>query len=575
MKGPIPGEKIEEIKNRADIVDVVSEYVTLRKGGRNFLGLCPFHSEKTPSFTVNREKQIFYCFGCGEGGNVITFVMKMAHLTFPEALRHLARKTGVVIPERALTREQKEQLTVREQINRLNNMAAEYFSRNLSSPAGRHARTYLESRGIQNSASREFGLGFALDGWRHLRDYLEQRKVSMTLAEEAGLVIPKADGDGGWYDRFRGRLIFPIEDVSGHVIAFGGRVIGEGDPKYMNSPESPVYSKGRNLYGLSRTREEIRKRGYAILVEGYFDLIALWNAGITNVVATLGTALTRDQVDLLRRYTDTIVALFDPDEAGRKALERSLELFLSANIHGKAVILPAGYDPDSFVRAFGKERMENLIADAPSLVDYYIENIIGGRGTLEEDRHTLSKAVSFITRIDEIIERNLFIKRVSEALGIDQDLLKREVHRAAKPAARTPEASPKGEEKGEIDAVALSLIHLLLQYPDRIPAAAEAKVIDYITDNEIRELGKALLESHESNGAVGLRASEFIDRIENALLRKKLLKLIVAESPPAIEMVDRIMTDTIRQLKRKWYKRQHAAIKKELITAQRKGDGTL
>ena len=316
--------KIEEIKNRVDIVDLVSEYLTLKKAGRNFTGLCPFHQEKTPSFSVNRDKQIFYCFGCGEGGNVITFLMKIADKTFPEAIKDLAEKTGVILPAISSSKEGRQKDSLKEGIISLNLKAAQQFSRNLSSSAGHAARKYLQNRGISDEIIKQFRLGYVPDTWRSLTDYIESSGLSMKLAEQAGLVI--AGKEGSFYDRFRGRLIFPIENVFGEIVAFGGRILEKGEPKYLNSPESPVYIKGKNLYGLNKAREEIRKKGFALIVEGYFDLISLWNAGICNVVATLGTALTREHLELLRRYTVEVVALFDPDEAGIKALDRSLYL---------------------------------------------------------------------------------------------------------------------------------------------------------------------------------------------------------------------------------------------------------
>ncbi|HOW57138.1 MAG TPA: DNA primase, partial [Smithellaceae bacterium] len=335
--------KIEEIKSRLDIVELVSEYLTLKKAGRNFVGSCPFHQEKTPSFTVNREKQIFYCFGCGEGGNAITFLMKIANMTFPEALKSLAEKTGVVLPPRTASREGRGKDSLRESIVDLNRRAAQYYVRELYGPAGREAREYLQKREITEETINNFRLGYAPENWRSLTDYLDGSGLSLKIAEQAGLVV--AGKDGGYYDRFRGRLIFPIENIFGEVIAFGGRILAKGEPKYLNSPESPVYIKGKNLYGLVKAKEEIRKKGCALIVEGYFDLISLWNAGIGNVVATLGTALTRDHLDLLRRYTVDVVALFDPDEAGRKALDRSLDLFLAADMRARALILPGEDDP--------------------------------------------------------------------------------------------------------------------------------------------------------------------------------------------------------------------------------------
>lgn len=359
--------KIEEIKNRVDIVELASEYLTLKKAGRNFVGLCPFHQEKTPSFTLNREKQIFYCFGCGQGGNVITFLMKIAGKTFPEAIKDLAQKAGVILPPRVTDKESRERESLREKITSLNLRAAQQFVRNLQAPAGKEARLYLQERSISEDTIKKFRLGYAPDNWNALADYLEGSGLSLKLAEQAGLVI--TGKDGRFYDRFRGRLIFPIENVSGEVIAFGGRILGKGEPKYLNSPESPVYIKGKNLYGLNKTKEEIRRKGFAIIVEGYFDLISLVNAGVGNVVATLGTALTREHLELLRRYTTDIVALFDPDEAGKKALDRSLDLFLEMRMKARALILPGGHDPDDYVKKFGPDKLEEMISRAQPLSD--------------------------------------------------------------------------------------------------------------------------------------------------------------------------------------------------------------
>ena len=463
MNGSIPDDKIEEIRRRADIASLIGEYVTLKKAGKNYLGLCPFHREKTPSFTVSPDKQMFYCFGCSEGGNVFSFLMKLNHLTFPEAVRHLAKKVGVVIPERTMSREEKERYSLSEQIRQVNELAAGFFMNTLQSPAGEDAREYLRKRGIGESAIRTFRLGFSPEGWSHLHEYLDKKGVSPKLAEQAGLLVERTGKSQGYYDRFRGRVMIPIEDVDGRVIAFGGRVMGTGEPKYMNSPESAVYTKGNTLYGLARTREAVREKGFALLVEGYFDLIALWNAGIPNVVAMLGTALTRAQVDLIRRYTTRVAAVFDPDEAGRKALARSLELFLAGNVHARAVILPDGHDPDEFVRVHGREKMDEVVAKAWPMADYYIDQILGGRGTLEEDRDKLREAVSFLSRLEDGVGRNLFIKKVAEALVVDEEVLKKEVlrdpfpqpiRRPGRPAATDDRRGdgPSGTEPDSNDA---------------------------------------------------------------------------------------------------------------------------
>jgi DNA primase len=567
LKGHIAPDKIEEVKRRADIVDLVSEYVTLKKGGKNFLGLCPFHKEKTPSFTVNRDKQIFYCFGCGEGGNVLTFVMKMSDMSFPEAVRHLAGKTGVIIPERVLTRHEKESSSLRNEVSRVNKMAAAYFSKNLFSQGGKEARDYLRKRGIQDEVIKEFGLGYALDGWRHLRDYFEKAGISLNLVKQSGLLIPKANGGGSFYDRFRRRLIFPIEDVGGSVIAFGGRIIGDGEPKYLNTSESPVYIKGRNLYGLNRTKEDIRKRGYVILVEGYFDLITLWASGIRNVIATLGTALTRDHVDLLRRYTSHVVAVFDPDEAGKKALTRSIELFLSGNMHAKGVVLPDGYDPDQYLRAHGKESFMKIIDNAQSVVDYYIENVIGKVATFEEKKDALREAVSFIVHIDNTRERDLFIKRVSEKLGLDQQLLTKEVNLTLKaPAGKQADASR--ERDVDIDTVELSIIHIMLEYPSVVPEIVKKNIFDCFMSADLKSLAVKLADSYAEQGSKGFDASQFIEAIDNEFIRKKLLRMMIDENPYDEKVIDRVTADAMKQVKRKWYKERCRVLKTKIKKAE-------
>jgi DNA primase len=571
LKGSIPDCK-EEIRRRTDIVSLIGEYVTLKKAGRNYLGLCPFHQEKTPSFNVSPEKQIFYCYGCSEGGDVFSFLMKLNHLTFPEALRHLAGKVGIVIPERSMSPEEKDRYTLGERIRQINGLAAEYFVRALQSPAGEGARAYLQKRGINAEAIRTFRIGLAPDGWRNLLDFLDKKGIQPKLTEQAGLAIPRAgEGDKGHYDRFRGRLMIPIEDVDGHVIAFGGRVMGSGEPKYMNSPESPVYTKGNNLYGLSRTREAIRQAGFSLLVEGYFDLIALWGAGIQNVVATLGTALTRAQVDLLRRYAPRVAAVFDPDEAGRKALARSLELFLTGNVHAKAVILPEGHDPDDFVRTYGRGEMEALVARAVPMVDYYIDEILGGRGTLEEDRDKLREAVAFLGRIGNAVERNRFIKEVAERLNVDEDVLKTGVLEAlSRPAGSQTEPARK-KIVWEPDHLELSLIHMMLECPKRIPEAASGALACFKT-GELKSLGERLLAASEKGGGAIPDLFSLVNGLDESPVRARLLDLLMRESPYPDELIDRLMAATIRKICERSNKERRKILTRQIKDAERVKD---
>ncbi len=559
--------KIEEIKNRLDIVDLVSEYLTLKKAGRNFIGLCPFHQEKTPSFTVNRDKQIFYCFGCGEGGNVITFLMKIADKTFPEAIRDLAVKTGVVLPPVSSGKEARQKDLLKENIVSLNSKAAQQFSRNLFSASGTPARQYLQQRGIAEDVVKQFRLGYAPDTWRSLTDFMEKSGLSLKLAEQAGLIIPGKEG--GFYDRFRGRLIFPIENVFGEIVAFGGRILGKGEPKYLNSPESPVYIKGKNLYGLNKAKDEIRKKDFALIVEGYFDLISLWNAGIRNVVATLGTALTRDHLDLLRRYCVDVVALFDPDEAGKKALDRSLELFLSTEMRARALILPDGYDPDDYVRKFGQDKMEDLIALAQPLSDYYIENVIGGGRTFEDKRDMVKTAMTFLSKIGDQKEKNLFIKRIAEKTGLNEELLIREAYSRVY-SGRTETNRNNPAVNVHHDTVELHLIQLMMEYPQKIVQVENENVLDYFLQPDIRKLGEKIIDAYKLLGFVDVGV--ILSTEENQALRERIFQLMIKALPAEDDVLGKILTDNIRQIKKRWFKEQHRQIKIKLSRAQDSGN---
>lgn len=567
MKGYIPQDKIGEIKSRVGIVDLISEYVTLKKAGRNFVGLCPFHKEKTPSFSVNPEKQIFYCFGCGEGGDIFAFLMKVNGISFAESVRYLANKAGISLPVRRMTGEEKTKATEKEKLYRVNTIAAEFFSGQLSIEHGYPARQYLHARKMGSDIAGTFRLGYAPEGWNNLVSYLEKRKVPLGLAEKAGLVVSKETG--GYYDRFRKRLVFPIEDLSERVVAFGGRVIDGADtPKYLNSPESPVYTKGKLLYGLSRTKEAIRDRDYVVLVEGYIDLISLWNAGVRNVVATLGTALTTDQVGLIRRFTRNVAVIFDPDEAGRHAVERSLKLFLEERMHARVVILPEGLDPDDYVKKYDATTLEEVIARAPMMVDYYVDTIMGGDDTLEHDLDAIRDSIPFIRAITDPIERNLFIKRVSERLGIDQSLLKGQVEKAS-PSGRNAGPTPSVGNRGrKVDMVELNLIYMMMEYPERVPAVARARVLDFFVSDELKRLGQVIIEGERDGNSL-------IDDLEDGPVKERLLKLMMEQPFSDSDIAGRELKDSILKIRGKWYKSRHALLKKELIRAQQMGDRAL
>lgn len=569
MKGHIPEDIIEEVKARVNVVDVVSEYVTLKKAGRNFVGLCPFHREKTPSFTVNPEKQIFYCFGCREGGNAISFLMKINNMSFPESIRHLAGRMGITIPVRKVTGGERRKTSEKEKLIRINRMAADQFRQNLMSGKGEVARRYLEKRGIDDTVVKQFGLGYSPDEWRLLQNSFDGKGIARDLVRKAGLIIIKDNGQS--YDRFRGRLMFPIENHNGDTVAFGGRIIGDGEPKYLNSPESPIYIKGKTLYGLYKTKNEIKRKDEAIIVEGYLDLFSLWSAGIGNVVATLGTALTKEQIELIRRFTRNVSIIFDPDEAGKSAVERSLKLFLEEEIRARVVILPGGYDPDEYVRKYGRESLEELIAHSSSMVDYYIEEIIGGGDTLEDKLDSVKNSVSFIGNIRDPVQRNLFIKRVSEKVGIDQGILKDEVskklvHRKSSSGQRATTA----KKREIIDQIELNLVHMIMEYPERIPFVAHERIFDYFLSRPLKGIGESVVQAYHAGENKNL--SHIINDLTDQDIREKLLKLTVEGRPYDDDVIDKIFEDTIKKIRLRWYKMKRKSLQRELIKAQRIGD---
>ncbi len=423
----ISESKIEEIRSAANIVDVISGYVQLRKRGKNFLGLCPFHSEKTPSFTVSDEKQIFHCFGCHTGGNVFKFLMEYEKISFVEAVQELAEELG--IPLETEQHESDERQSEQEILYDINTEAARYFSHNLlNSDEGEIALNYFQNRKIKPATMRAFGLGYALNGWDNLLHYLQEKKINIEKSLALGLIGQSKEER--LYDKFSSRIIFPIFSPNGRVVAFAGRILEnkEGSAKYLNSPESLIYVKGRILYGLSHAKDEIRRLDKAILVEGYMDLISLYQSGIKNVAAVSGTALTEDQVQLLSRYTKNVVLLFDADTAGIKAAMRSIEILLRKDFEIKIVSLPQGEDPDSYVNNYGKEKFEELVKSAKNFLEYQSE-YYASLGMFEDPAKT-TEAIRDLVRplalISDELKVNILIKNIAKKFNLREKLIESE-----------------------------------------------------------------------------------------------------------------------------------------------------
>ncbi|MBD3291936.1 MAG: DNA primase, partial [Armatimonadia bacterium] len=406
----------EEIRDRLDIVEVIGQHVRLEKSGNRFKGLCPFHQEKTPSFTVDPERGFYHCFGCGEGGDIYSFVMKRDGLSFPEALRQLARRAGVQIESDPMAAEKRKR---RETLERANEIARDHFRHNLfKHPNAEHARRYIAGRGFSRAMIDRFELGFALDSWDDLLNTLASEGINANLAEEAGLVKP---GDrGGHYDTFRNRIIFPITDTTGRVIGFGGRTMDPENPaKYLNSPETPLFRKRRSVYALDVARDAVSSSKQALVVEGYTDVISLHQAGIENVVAGLGTALTGQQLDLLGRYAEEVVLIYDADAAGARAALKNIEVVEGADIAASLVVLPENTDPDDFVREHGAGAFRALLDDRISPIEYQFRMIFdeyAGRGP-DGAAMAAGEAVDLLLRIDDWPRRDEFITRAADMWG--------------------------------------------------------------------------------------------------------------------------------------------------------------
>ncbi len=437
------GSFADRVKQQADIVRVVGEYVRLKKTGQNFSGLCPFHSEKTPSFAVHPVKQIYHCFGCGVGGDVFKFVMEIEKCAFPDAIRIVAEKCGIPMPApRERSPEERRENQQRSALVEMHREAAAFFTRQMNDTAeGRAARGYLEDRGLDREAIARFGIGFAPSAGDVLYRHLKQ-KFPDKLLEPSGLF--SRESSGRLYDRFRRRITFPIANESGKTIAFGCRALGDDMPKYLNSPESPIYSKSNVLYHLDRAKEAIRKNEFAILVEGYMDTIAVARAGFTNVVASCGTSLAEPQVKLLNRFTRSIVVNYDPDTAGQAATERSLALLLEKEFEIRVLALPGGADPDKFLKEKGSAAYEQLLRDSPPYLDYLIGRArMRDRSTAAGKLATLNYLMPYVQRVPNRLMRSEWASRIASELRVEEPVLREALRRAA--TERRSEVKPKAE----------------------------------------------------------------------------------------------------------------------------------
>ena len=540
----IPEHIIDRIRDTVNVVDIVSRYVSLKKRGRNFIGLCPFHTEKTPSFNVNSEKQIFHCFGCGVGGNVYRFLMMHENIGFVDAVKLLSQETGVEIPTSPESRRQESES---EQLYSANAVATQFFSYHLKhAPA--QLREYLKGRGLNAESLERFQIGYAPPGWENLKTYLEKGNYHLAHYEKLGLLL-KSEKSGRLYDRFRERLIFPIHSAAGKVVGFGGRQLDDDpkSPKYINSPESSVYQKSRVLYGLYFARDAIREAGHALFVEGYMDVIQLSQAGIANTVATSGTALTEDHARMIRRYTQQVVLCYDADSAGITAAARGGEVLFQNNVEVTVLLLPVGEDPDSYVRAHGKAAFVALLKTASEYLPFRLERI-RERYDLEragERSAAVSELLDILAPMQDAVRINFYLEAMAEALGLpvnilSSELLKKQraiqrrerfgqIQQASEPDAGDPRfdgpppAAPPpliltGAWGGEKDVLLL----LLSYYHDFHQFIFEHLAPEDFLNAEFRQV-YSLIQSQPKDAGENLM-HHILEQIENEAVRSLLVK---------------------------------------------------
>lgn len=530
----IPPETIEHVRSQADIVQVVSEYLTLKKAGANYRALCPFHREKTPSFMVSPSKQIFHCFGCGAGGNVFGFLMRQEGLAFPEAVRFLAERLGIQIKQYEQAPEQRE---LREQLFSLNEFAAQFFHRCLlKSPGAEVARTYLQKRHLDKDAAKKFSLGFAPAEWDSLITAASKKGFSHELLLKGGLA--KKSAEGRIYDAFRNRVTFPIWGLSGNVVAFGGRALGDEQPKYINSPETPIYQKGHILYNLHRAKNSISNTNVVIVVEGYTDVIRLVLNGVENVVASSGTAFTPAQARLIKRYATEIVFVFDPDSAGNEAARRGVEVLFSEDLDVKiSDKLPPGKDPDEFVLENGAESFRGIVKDAKLFLDFLVDKTLADwkeDGQTENKIKTANMLASLIAKIpsENPIKRDEYLRLVASKLDVSPDALLKASRKSGsgdriilEEETRHFEKKLKHEEREY-----MWLVKLLMKKPEYIVHVQKNLDITIVQNEALRLLFEAIFDI----GADSLEESVLFDRIQNEEAQQILSHLMFENIGPEL-----------------------------------------
>jgi len=569
--GFLSEEKVSEIRDRSSILEIVSDYVNLKKTGKNHKGLCPFHSEKTPSFMVNEEKQIFHCFGCGAGGDVFTFLMKVGHFSFPQAVEELAKRYGVRLPPQEISPAKKKEMDKREILFQINQMASEYFHDILSRHReGEEGRRYFSRRGVSEKIIQEHRLGYSLERWDGLVQHLQEKKVSLELARELGLIFPKKRA--GWYDAFRGRVLFPIFDLHQRVVGFGGRLIREGEPKYLNSPESSAYHKGEILYGLQVAKGYIPEKDCVIIAEGYFDLLTLHQFGLKHSVATLGTALTAHHIHILKRYTKNLIIVFDADQAGIQANLRALPLFLEEEVSGKTIILPKDEDPDGFLRKENLEEFEKRAIHAVPLIDFFFEQLIKTHDTKSIDGKVkvAEEGMALIDKIPNKIRKNFYTKALAERLDLPESLLMEKLRSFPKDRPKSEEDLKKQPVERSFPKSEEMVVRLMIHHPELIPTITEEGILREFESPILQRMAENLEAIYQKRRKLDM--TEALGSFEEDL-KERLCKFAFQESDLEAGDREKILKDCIEKIHKKRLKRDEGEILKRIKEAEKQKGG--
>lgn len=569
MRGLIPDNILEDILSRIDIVEVISGYLPLKRAGRNFRANCPFHHEKTPSFMVSPERQIYHCFGCHESGNAFKFLMRHERMEFPEAVQMLAKKAGVILPEAQKTDVKTASLIT--SLFTANEMAARFYESQLNTAQGSRAKDYLLKRGISDDSIKLFKLGFAPEKWDALIGHLRAKDFSLGVLEKAGLIVAKQGG--GYYDRFRARIIFPILDIKSRPLGFGARVLDASLPKYINSPETPVYVKGNNLYGLHLSKDSIRDSDSAIVVEGYLDFILPYQLGIKNIVASQGTALTLEQVRLLKRYTHNIIMVYDADTAGESAALRSLDIFVEEEMNVRVVTLGRGLDPDLCVRKEGAEGLKKKIEEARGLFDYKLQ-ILKSRydfKDIEDKTKICVLMLETITKIKNAVLRSEYVKRLAQELDISEDAVIQEAKKIKDDKPHyAPSRLPDGRKALNINPTEKLLIKMMLEEAHFIRRIKESLEPADFQDERLSRIISVMFDLAEQGKNIEPRI--LIDHLKDEEVSQFICESMFLPEEATEEHKEKIVDDCVRRIRQERLKLKKHDLHKEIKAAENLGD---